>query len=602
MNSAGSSYQHSRIQFTESLDMKFKGSLYHPKFLDFDFLLGISPDQLREVNDAFPQQKYKFHKDLLTRFYFNGQLLKEKPVYATFFVNKEQQEENRDFFERQTNDNFSYGQQVGLKNSSVPTSISFNHNENNITRSFRPNLYFKEDTVDFQMRPQIPLLNEVQMDYSSDHFTRIEDDLSTQKGSINNISATNIRRFGDDKQHDLSSYFHYYNLNGFTSSKDFSANEALSLQHYDWLKSIYQYNFSDRSANESDSKENDVRVGLRHQLFESLTSSFNVKGSALHSTSFDESKSGFTWNEDYKKKIGVATLLLGFDFDFEHHTRDSILSFFNVVGESQVMNDGPIVFLNEFNIDVSTVEVFNSIHIKCTEGTDYSLIPHDSGRVEIKRILTSTNIANGEKVSVNYTVRNNPSFRYDQYQKRYRSGINFFQDRLKIYQTFRQRNFSDAKGEENIILEKFNDSVVGTSLDWGWSDSTIEYEEYESDLLPFKALRLSQNFQFRPTPMTELFLSGRDDHIKLSDDKRNLYNLRSTIIYHFSPSASYRLEAGQLWQKGNRIDETRRVLRNAFRKQLSRLLMEMGYEYEMQHFIDQDRINHYFYVNFKRDF
>lgn len=602
MNSAGASYNRSRIQFTETLDMKFKGSFYHPKFFDFDLLLGISPDQLKEANDAFPETKHKFHKDLLTEYYFNGELLKEKPLYSTFFLNRQKQEVNRDFFERQTNDTFAYGQQVGLKQSSLPMNLSFNHTENDITRSFRPNLFFKEDILDYQMRPQVPLLNEVQIDYTNDQFKRLEDDLSPQKGSINDITTSNIRRFGDNKQDDLSSYIHYYNLNGFTSSRDFSVNENLSLQHNDWLKSIYQYNFFDRSANQTDSKENDLRAGVRHQLFESLTSSFDVKGSVLHSTTFDENKEGFTLVEDYKKKVGPATLLLGFNFDFEHHTRDSVGSFFNVVGERHVLDDASIVLLNEFNVDVSTIVVSNnSGTITYTKDSDYSLISHENGRIEIKRVVGG-NIANGNEIDVNYTVRNNPSFRYDQYQKGYRSGLNFFHEKFKIYQSFRQRNFSDTKGVENVILEKFDDSIIGSSMDCGWTNFTVEQEEYHSDLLPFKALRLNQNFQFRPIPMTELLFSARRDHMELNDGTRNLYDLRSTAIYHFSPSASYRLEAGQLWQKGGGFDERRRILRNAFRKQLSRLLMEMGYEYEMQHFINQDRINNYFYVNFKRDF
>lgn len=596
-----SDFKSHRRLFSESLDMNFKGSVYHPKFMEFDASLGINPRQLDENNGTTSRGR-KFRHELLNKYYFNTTLLKEKPVTGIFFVNREEDVSNRDFFERQTTDIFSFGERVVSREAWLPLTVSHQRTSQDIRRSFRPGLYDEKDLVHWLYAPRLPRVGDVKFDLSREQYRRQEEGFLDQAGTADNFSASNRYAFGADNENELFSGMHYYHLADRVSNDDLTLNENLTVNISDSLKSIAGYSLFDHSSSAGSTRQNSAAAGLRHQLFESLTSAADVKGSVFNTPSYDETRLGVVMREDYRKKIGDAVFNLGIDYDMSRQQRDAVSAALEIVNERHVLDDTRLAYLNELEADPSTIIVTgNDASIVYTSGLDYTLVNNPSGRTEIRR-LPGGGIISGQPVLVSYRVSRNPSYSLREALSGYRAGFDCLDSRLRVYHHYSQKRFGDVQGAEGLILDAYNEALWGTEIDAFLMQNRLEYEQYDSDRSPFTAVRLSHLLPIRPFSRLEILLSAREDFVDFAESTRDARDLRAVMTCHLSRTTDYHFEAGQLRQKGGGLDMNRRILRNSFRKQLNRSFLEVGYDFEHEIWVGQDRRNHYIYSNFKRTF
>ena len=267
--------------------MDFEGSVYHPKFMDFDLSLEIALQQSKEKSESLSGDN-KFRNSYLSSYYFSSDFLRDKPYRFTLFTDKQREVQNRDFFERQTIDRFTYGGSVNLREVFFPLSLSFRRTDEEIDRSFRVRQDFEDETFNLQAEPVIKPLGRVRMDYIRNKFRRQEGNISDQDGTSNSLTFSNRYSFGEAKDKRLASYLRYYSLKGTRDNEDMILDESLTVIHNKSLETFYRYSFSNRSTEGIDSREQDLRIGLKHRLYESLVTSFNLEGILLESTSFDE--------------------------------------------------------------------------------------------------------------------------------------------------------------------------------------------------------------------------------------------------------------------------------------------------------------------------
>ncbi len=591
----------SRLMFREILEANFKGSVYHPKFMDFDLFLEIAPQQDKEKSDTTTNSG-GLSGSYLSHYRLNSYFLKEKPFHFNLFTDKQREVQNRDFFERQVIDSISRGGRFAFKNKLAPLYFLYSSTEKDIDRSFRSDQSFDDETVSLQIEPDFVPWGESGLDYTRNRFLRTEAGTEDQKGISEQIFLSNHHSWDEERPRDLSTSLRYFSLENSRDSRSLTFDEALSIEHNDDLRTSYRYNFADNSVEEIDSTENNLSWGLTHQLYESLRSSWGVSGIALKTTSFDETEVGANIDEDYTKEIGAARLGLGVGYLYERKNRENTSALLNVANESHVLDDAAVVFLNHLGIDTATVAVTNSAGTSTyIKDADYQIIEHTSGFFEIKRVLTGS-IANGDTVLVDYIVQQNPSFQFATAQNRYRVSLGVWEETVQFYLNYRQQRHTELEGASNLLLERFDDTIYGGKLDLGWAAVNAEYEDYDSDLNPYTALRFREDFSWNLSVRSILTLRVAQDYVSLIDDERQSWEARALYSMRLNSMSVYGFEAGYRRQKGETTDLQDLVSRMTYKVNVGQLSFESGYEFQKEFSLGSDRKNHYIFTNLKRIF
>lgn len=601
VTSSESPTRRSRLLLQEGLETDFRGSVYHPKFMDFDLSLEIAPEQDKEKSDAQTGDK-GFRNSYLSHYWLNSRFLKEKPFNFSLFADNQREVVNRDFFERQIVDSSGNGGRFVFQNDNMPVNFSYNYTERNIDRSFRPDQNFKDETMNLHLDPQFIKLGDTKIDYTRNRYERMEAGASDQNGISDHINLMNRSEWGEDTRKNLTTYLRYFSLEDTRNSRNLTLDESLTLDHTDALQTLYRYNFSDNTVGTTDSTQQNLTWGLRHQLYESLNSAFTVNGTSLNTTSFDEKEINAALNEDYVKHIGAARLGLGVDYIFDRRNRSSVDTVLNVVNEPHQLDDATVVFLNQLNVDTSRITVADSTGTTIyTQDLDYQIIQHATGFTEIKRIATGK-IANGDQVLVDYIVTDNSSFSFSTAQNNYRVTLGLLDNNLQFYARYRQQRHTNMEGAPNLILEEFDDRTTGCQLDLGWTNLKAEYEDYASDLNPYTAFRLSEDFTWNVSSKSLFTLRSSQDYVSLTDDKRESYDVRGKYSYRLTRVSVGTLENGYRRQKGKDTELENVVSRMTYQVNVGQLSFESGYEFEKEYSLGTDRDNHYVFTTLKRKF
>ncbi len=588
--------------FQEALETDFEGSVYHPKFMDFDLNLEASPAQSKEKSPDISSGD-RFKNSFLSHYIFSSTFLKEKPYASTVFLDKRREINNRDLFERQIIESSGYGGSTGYNNDFVRVRGNFDSSEKEISRSFRSDQTTKNERIGVQVDPILKTIGLVQVNYTQDKFHYQEIGSTDSKGTSRNTSVSNNYTFGENKEHRLASYLQHYSLRNTRDNDNLSWSENLSIRHNEDLESLYRYNFSDQSADQVNSKQHDVNVGLKHKLYESLQSSLNMKGTFIDATGFEERSVGPSFDEAYRKEIGAAVLQLGAGVSYEDKKHDSINTTLNIINEALTLTDGTVSFLNELTgVDVSTIVVSNQTgQVIYTRGTDYQVIEYPTQRVEIRRVVGG-NINSGDTVLVDYTVTKNPSFRFSSLVNNWRSQLGFFDDKVRIYYQKRQQRYFNEESDQSLILETTDDSVVGLEMRNDMVEGGVEYQKYDSNLVPFTALRSHGSLRWNISPREDFNFQCIQNHIELTNDERDSYEIRGKYSLRLMASATGNIEAGHRWEKGKDTDLRNFTTRTYYQFSVGKLFFEIGYDFEKETSSSEKRKNHFVYTKLRRDF
>lgn len=591
----------SRILFEEILESDFRGSVYHPKFMDFDIALGIAPQQIKQKSESLSADD-RFRNNYLTRYRVNSRFLKEKPLNFSLFTDKQREIQTHDFFERQIVDSSTYGGRFVLKDEKFPSGFSYRHSEKSIDRSFRGDQIFDDETISLQVKPEFIPWGETDIDYTKNKFLRQEAGSDDQKGVSDQVSVSSRYQWDEAHPRNLGTYLRYFSLDDTRDSRDLTLNESLTVEHSDHLQSFYQYNLAENSVDNSDSTQHDITLGFGHQLYENLRSSVSLKGISLKTTSFDENEFSVSIDEDYHKKIGFAQLGAGIGYVRGQKNRDAAATFLNIANESHALLDATVVFLNHLDIDTSTIVVTNSAGtLSYIRDLDYQIIEHLSGFIEIRRVATG-DISNGDQVLVDYIAQQNPSFSFSTAQNNYRLSLGFWENKLQFYSRYRRQQHSGFEGESNLVLEEFDDKVSGCQLNLDGMNMSAEYEDYVSDLSPYTALRFQEDLTLHISPRSLLTLHAGQDYMNLADDKRDSYDFRGHYSVRLSRLAVSSLESGYRRQNGKNTDLENFTSRMTYRLNVSDLFLETGYEFQKEYSLGNDRDNHYVFSTLQRRF
>jgi len=602
LGASGTTSERSRLLFKETFETGFRGSVYHPKFMNFDLTMQISPQQNKEKSDAASTNK-NFQKSYLTFYNVAANFLQAKPLNFSLYADKKRDIHNYEFFERQTTDGLTYGTRVNYRSLKCPLSLNYSSSDENIDRTFRATEDREDQRIDLQAAPVFNnWLGKADIGYTQHKFLYQESGTTDQKGVDNDLHLTNNFYLDESNQKNLSSSWRYRSLKGNRDSEDLSFDENLTIDHTEHLKTSYSYNFSDKTVESIGTKKNDLEFNLNHQLYESLFSRLNLLTRFTNSTSFDEQQRGASINEDYQKKMGFAYLDLGAGYAYEYRDRKTFDNIINITNESLVLTDAQTNLLRETDIDIATIVVTDSNGIiTYVKDVDYQIIANSIGQVEIRRIVSGI-ISNNQSVLVDYLVRSNPSFDYSSIEKTMRFGLSFFERALKFYSRRKLQDFPSGGNEKTIILKDIDEIIYGIEWRKDLLNFVVEYQNYETDYSPFDSLRMSADILWPISSISSLRFNANQNYVNLPEEDRENYEIRGEYSLRLSRSASCNAGAGHRWQNGRGINLRDFISKVNYRSYVGKLFFEVGYEYEKEKSLNDLLINHYIYTKFKRDF
>jgi len=333
-------------------------------------------------------------------------------------------------------------------------------------------------------------------------------------------------------------------------------NENLSFDLPKNLDLIGNYTFSNNIRESQSIKQQNVRAMLRHQLYESLTSSLIYEFNRTTQTYYYERRNKFGINLRYEKKIpGSGRLLISGELNKQPLNHQSESLFLQILDEEHLLRDGELELLDKPNVLISSVLVKDPTGtIIFQEYLDYVLIEQNV-YVEIQRVAGGQ-IPNNSAVLVDYTVAQEGSYEYHVNYMRIHASLMVFNRLVEVYYTRAQQDYSNQVNTEDVTLNYLTQNIYGTKLGYKFASLGMEYEDYFSSITPFTLWRYYFQLHGNVKGKFLYSLNGnyRDYHMLYNDTYQTYADVMGNLAYSISPATRLSLEMGYRKQIGEGID------------------------------------------------
>ncbi|MFQ5915166.1 MAG: hypothetical protein ACE5JS_18505, partial [Nitrospinota bacterium] len=255
-----------------------------------------------------------------------------------------------------------------------PSTISYS--ERSLEETFRSGLTSAVSQRDDVLRSLSFKGRSSKTNVSFEHLW-FDDGISDRDFSSDSARLSHSFRWGKGSY--LNSSFDNFKRVGFLPYERLGIDETARLLHTKRLYSTYSYRYSSLTQ-ERETKSHSGSFALTHQLYQNLTTTFNVLGSLTDFEVGEEDIYGAGMDVSYRKKIPWgAQLSAGFGGAYRINDREAERALFQVLNEAHVIDSTLIVVLNQRFIDPASIVVTDAAGtIVFTEGTDYTLIRTDS--------------------------------------------------------------------------------------------------------------------------------------------------------------------------------------------------------------------------------
>lgn len=582
--------------------------LYHPDLLTYSFLLepGYSWQQYSGTGSSRNSESFIVNGNALAT------LLKLKPYATMITYNRSHEDFNYDFFNSATGDTERWGINSGYREGPVPTVVTFNRTETEVSG-------LNYDSTSEQMAVGIQAQNER---HNGNHT-----DLNYQFNQYDSTSTDGVQDFTDsntshnltinDTEHfsrsTLNSSLFYNHIDDNASPSDSaSVSAGYDYEHNPQLHSFYNYFFSEYSTDGADAFTHSLSAGLRHQLYDSLSTGLSVHGSESSSDSFgsqlDQYTAGVDASANYSKKLSDwGHLSLSDNAGYNMTSQDSSGGELLVANESHTIDPSMIFFLDRPR-ETSFISLTDaSGTITYVRGSDYDVImTSDPWQIQIHSGGPHT-ITSGQIVKANYIIEPNPSGNYSTFNNGSQMRIDFWKGLLAIYVRYNfSDNYSDSAG---FVLENIRELQTGGDLNWHRVHLGVIYTDHESSLYDYQSLAFSESYTLlaaaRQSASIDFrqqwsFYPGRGSSIPAQSVSYYSFTGRYTLR-PFS-GLEWNTEAGYQIQHGAGLDQNFIVARSYLSWFVGKLDFHLGYEFENQRYSTETRVRHFVFLHMRRSF
>lgn len=605
---------HEYFLLTPFVGGAMEGSIYHPDLMRFDVSgeggWGWDTDTTRSPGSDITRNE----DNNLLRYNAHAHFLDEKPYNADAYVAQDHTFNNYDFFNTVTVDTFRYGGHAGWVSNPLNLEADAGYREDR-TSGMSGSTEVAEtylNAIGTWKRDR----GRTSLNYRYDNFDTSSNGGQTQNSVNNSISASDTEIFGSRRQWSATTGASYsqYDYSS-RQTETFSANENITASLNPQLDTFLTANYSDTRQDTASSTVVQGMTGLRHRLYESLISSFDVHGNHDESSSITSSSAnsryGLGLHEDYTKKLSSwGRLSMGAGVVLDHEEHESEGEILTVVDEQHTLylTTNPlypanVAYLSNPRVLARTILVRNATSgAIAREDVDYRVMP--SGLLtEVRLIQGSPILPDGGGVLVSYQSAS-------LYNASFEALTGSAQIRLDLFNRFGiygRVNWVDNNAPPNVLAETLIDLVGGMDYTWRWFRAGAEYENFDSSFNQYTAWRFFENFNFQPSEAStlginlgQLFYSypdGRDE-----TQFQFLARFNSQLVSSFS----YYLEGGYSYQDVSGTQQNLGAARAGLNWTRGKLSLRVGYEYNYQLITmgspAEQRDRNYLFLHLRRTF
>jgi hypothetical protein len=199
---------------------------------------------------------------------------------------------------------------------------------------------------------------------------------------------------------------------------------------------------------------------------------------------------------DYRKKNRWGKLLADYRARLQREERRGGDRDVEAFEERRTFTDPNPVILRVQNIQPGSIRITDVARLTLYQsGSDYTLTTF-SDRIEIERVPTGR-IADGETVLVTYVFTIGSDFELDSFSQQFGIRQNFDMGLSPYYHLRTQEQTLSPPTAQGGIEDDITAHTLGLEYRWKGLRLSAEYEDHESTITPFSAVRLTGDYRHR---------------------------------------------------------------------------------------------------------
>ena len=394
-----------------------------------------------------------------------------------------------------------------------------------------------------------------------------------------------------------------------------NASESVLINHRPNLDSYLMMNYNRSELRPITSSRVQGTVGVRHQLYESLTSNLEGHGSHQDDTAdtggstYDQYGVGL--NENYLKHLqSWGRLSLGTGVVVDHQDQNTPASLQTWFDEShQIYQLSSPSYKKEF---LAHPRVSNVMEVKSGSyslpASDYQVI--QSGELTEVQLVASPSFSTASlmtsgslSVTITYQSRSLGSSSYDVFS----ASAQFRLDLWNQFGIYGRLNWQDNNAPPEVLTQTLTDLVGGVDYKRKWFRTGAEYESYDSSFTQYQALRFFQNFDFALTAASSLGFDFNETfyHYPGNGDQSQ-YQSMCRFNTRLPLALTWYVDGGVLMQEFSGTRQVQGVARTGIGWTRGKLSLRAGYEFNSQSTASagftEERIKHRFFTYLRRSF
>ncbi len=522
----------------ENVKLTLDGFVYHPNFLEFAIggLLGLTQE---DFEDTFGGRTRKSGDDgTIREFDFQGRFLQKKNYPGTVSARRYRSIQPRPFRPSLEVTTENYGLTWQYVSPKTPASFQFNRTE--VTLDPR------SDDEESGLQINSMLRFETAYRFNTHNilsFTFVRNEVEEQPFELiydsNELTFKHRLDFGPSHFHRFDSEFVLFNQKGTFDVERIRWREALRLNHSESLRSWYIFEFLDRTqgtlAGVPPIEETSYSLSgtLEHKLYDSLVSQFNVFGQRQEfGTGLNIDRYAGQASFDYRKNNRWGVLRSNYRARFQQEDRQGGAQRVEVLDERHTFRDPEFVTLIGANIETGSIRITADDRVTSFQaGRDYS-VRAVGDTIEIERLPMGT-IQDGQEVLIDYVFTVGGDFMLETIDQSFflRQDFNF--GLSPYYRLRKQDQTITPAGALGVTPDDITAHTAGLEYREGPLTLQAEYEDHESTINPFDAIRLNAGY-------TRRFDSGARGSLKARWSKFNRLPPNDRDTRFFTVEARYR--------------------------------------------------------------
>ena len=581
--------------------LRSQSYVWHPNFLLLDLDLEYQPGSRKDNFLVIPDRS---ETQTAEKGYVRASFFSQRPLSLSVFSNLNHSYVNRELLTNIETYRTDFGSSVSFRNKIIPGTVRY-MNENWRQYELQTDRRFtnKQQTVQGDFRKSFYGLDNHQLQTSYNDYSRQYGNDIHIDNQVSDFSLRDRFYFDNNQRNSFNSFIWYYHQTGSDDFDRFQIFENTGIQLYENLQFLGNYQYSWFKRTSFTSNQHNVDLRLKHQLFLSLQSQIYYEYSYLNQSAFKEllNTAGLAFN--YRKKIPAGFLILNYDIRKRYQNHSSLPGLLTVFNEELRLVDGQTILLQNPFVDPNSVVVHDQTGtIIYQENIDYLLIRR-ADYIEIQR-LPGGQIPDGGTVYVDYIATQLRSYKFDTWNNNFSANLAFFNNLIEFYFRYFDQDYSSIENPNESVLKYITQHTYGIRSSVGFLSAGFEYENYNSNIIPFRSTRyfISLTRQFFNRLNGILSFNSRNYKYTFNQESQKFNDLTGRFLYQISRSWQFKLDGGYRFQQGRGIDLNLTTFRAELLTSWHKLTFAAGVDYYQRDFSGEKLRYNGSYLRITRNF